>query len=125
MRRALLTILALSAAFCLTAVFAGASVSYRTHISLDTASFTGHRALFTGRLESQHGRCIARRKVKLFDKFQGGGQKLIDTDRSSKNGAWSGYGRFPHLKQLRVRLPKKSLGRHRQCQAESALFDAR
>ena len=48
---------------------------------------------YYGEVRSQRGRCVRGRTVKIFSITENG-RKLIDTDRTSRNGNWFGGGDF-------------------------------
>ena len=49
---------------------------------------------FAGNVHSPRRACIANRKVKMVVHYTDGSTQLLDTDLTSKHGAWSGGGRF-------------------------------
>ena len=72
-----------------------------------------------GLVHSEKPGCIADRKVKLFAYFSEGTSKrgaekvLIDTDRTSQNGAWAGYGDFTGSIGAQATVVKKDIGPRR------------
>ena len=78
---------------------------------------------FVGHLESPRKKCLARRTVKLvLHDGNSGTTKLLDTDRTGKNGAWGVGGNIIGADVAHFRVTRKTIGRHdhrRVCKADS------
>jgi hypothetical protein len=80
---------------------------------------------FGGQVHSPRPACIAGRTVKIEIKFADGSTQHLDTDLTSKHGAWSGGGRLNSMfvfdsgiaKVLRKRIGHRH--DHRICKADS------
>jgi hypothetical protein len=51
-----------------------------------------NHCLYSGFITSPKHKCLAGRTVKMFALFMGGDQKLVDIDKTSKQGAFAGLG---------------------------------
>ena len=70
---------------------------------------------FVGHLTSPKAKCVADRKVKILYGYNGSPDpRLVDTDHSSKEGAFAGDGPTQHagngLVFIRVRVLEKNIG---------------
>jgi hypothetical protein len=61
--------------------------------------------MFAGDLSSLNRRCLADRKMK-FSKKTSSGFKLLDTDRSSANGAWAMKGNLRNNPTVKLQVAK-------------------
>jgi hypothetical protein len=79
----------------------------------DTSGAPGDRVMF-GTVDSPQGKCRSGRTVKVFVRrisAKGGGQlELLDTDRTSRHGAWAVRGNLFGVPSAEIRVPKKNLG---------------
>jgi hypothetical protein len=79
----------------------------------DTSGAPGDRLMF-GTVDSSQGKCRAGRTVKVFVRRiskKGGGQlELLDTDRTSRHGAWAVRGNLFGVPSAEIRVPEKGLG---------------
>lgn len=64
-----------------------------------------------GLVESRREACIANRKVKVFTYGAGATKTLVDTDRTSANGAWSGFGDFTDVDGFGAKVVKRKITR--------------
>ena len=82
--------------------------------------------LFVGGLvTSEKQTCVGQRTVKIF-RLEGSSQSLVDTDKTSKGGAWSGFGGFKGSDGVKAVLTKRNIGRrgHKHiCKGASETFD--
>jgi hypothetical protein len=62
--------------------------------------------VFTGDLKSPRSKCLPRRTVKMF-KQTSSGFKLVDTDLSSKHGAWGTRGNLAGEPPLKFKVTEK------------------
>jgi hypothetical protein len=99
--------LAAIAALILVTGVAAAAKTYATHISVRSVSkFTENsNVMFAGDLSSLNRRCLADRKMK-FSKKTSSGFKLLDTDRSSANGAWAMKGNLRNNPTVKLQVAK-------------------
>jgi hypothetical protein len=79
------------------------------------------RSLIYGHLESPRHKCLPNRKVQIVAHFPSG-NRVLDTDRSSRNGFWEGLGNFIGADSAEAKVVRKRTGRpgHRHvCKADS------
>ena len=106
MRKKILA-LAATAALMLATGVAAAAKTYSTHISVRSVHKfeENSNVLFAGDLHSLNRRCLDERKVK-FSKKTSSGFKLLDTDRSSANGAWAVRGNLRLEPTVKLKVTK-------------------
>lgn len=66
-------------------------------------------AFVGGTVESEKGKCIAGRKVKVFA-LSNGTRELVDVTTTGQNGGWGARGDFSGASGVAVKLPKKNIG---------------
>jgi hypothetical protein len=66
-----------------------------------------NHCLYSGFITSPKNKCLAGRTVKMFALFTGGGQKLVDTDRTSKHGAFAGLGKPSTVSAAKFKVLEK------------------
>ena len=84
------------------------------------------RFLEYGQVHSAKGACRANRRLKMVAHYSDGSHKVLDTGRSSANGAYAMVGDFTDADTGTIRAAKKVLGRrgHRRvCDAASVPAD--
>ena len=127
MNRLCLMTLVAGAMLAFGAVAGAHAPSSATKIVLDHASQQSGENTnlrdFVGHLESPRKKCLARRTVKLvLHDGNSGTTKLLDTDRTGKNGAWGVGGNIIGADVAHFRVTRKTIGRHdhrRVCKADS------
>ena len=65
--------------------------------------------VFTGNLNSPNRRCLPNRRVRMY-KETGSGFKLVDTDRSSRHGAWATRGNLHGQPDLKFTVARRTYG---------------
>jgi hypothetical protein len=95
-------------------VAAVASARVETTIEFrDSSGAPGDRLLF-GTVDSPQGKCRSGRTVKVFVRRlpgKGGGPlELLDTDRTSRHGAWAVRGNLFGVPSAEIRVANKRLG---------------
>jgi hypothetical protein len=122
MKKAIVSLCALSLA--VPAVAAAHDTTFESSVSIDFVEGPPVKRgvsnpLFVGGFVfSKKDACIANRKVKLYvitnipEKRQGPtfDKELVDTDRTSDNGAWAGYGNFVGADGAMAKVVKKDIG---------------
>ena len=99
-----------------------------TFVDFADSNNDGRSDYIIGKVVSPKEKCIAGRTVKIFRRPSGGGDfRLIDADRSSKNGFWSGGG-FEDINAVegKVTVARKIIerpGAQIVCAADSETFD--
>ena len=88
--------------------------------------FTGYpgNALLSGLVESPNTNCVAGRTAKLIVTKPGGERVVVDTTRTSRNGAYGLHGSFNGDDEARVKVTRRNVGRpgHRHiCRSVTAL----
>ena len=111
-RKGILVLAGIAALMLATGVAAAAtraeaSRMSATHISVrSVAKFAENsNVMFAGDLSSLNHRCLAHRKVK-FSKETSSGFKLLDTDRSSANGAFAVKGNLRNKPTVKLEVTK-------------------
>ena len=128
MRRAILGAAFLSVALTFAGGAAAHNTSFETTILLaGTAGFVGDdRVLVIGHLEAERKACLRGRTVELTVQ-RNGETKVLDTDRSSRKGAWATRGAIASGTSPRARVLRKNIGprRHRHiCAGDSVAIKA-
>ena len=102
-RKGILAIAAIAALMLATGVAAAA----KTYISVRSVSKfeENSNVMFAGDLHSLNRRCLDHRKVK-FSKKTSSGFKLLDTDRSSANGAFAVKGNLRNKPTVKLEVTK-------------------
>jgi len=88
----------------------------------------GQSDYIIGKVASPKKKCVSERTVKIFRRPPGGGDfRLVDADRSSKNGFWAGGGYEEiNAQDGKVTIERKVIqraGGRIVCGADSELFD--
>jgi hypothetical protein len=65
--------------------------------------------LYSGFITSKD-KCLANRKVKMFRLLTGGETRLVDTDRTSGNGAFAGIGRPSEVSAAKFKVLREKRG---------------
>lgn len=107
--------LALAAA-SLLAIAIGAAVAHAATVNTtieirDLDTNDPHDATASGVIDSPRAKCLANRKVKFFKNVNNDHFVLLDTDRTSKRGAWSARGDIENafgFPVLKVRVTRKT-----------------
>lgn len=99
-----------------------------TFVDFADSNSDGHSDYIIGKIASPKEKCIAGRTVKIFRRPPGGGEfRLVDTDRSSKNGFWAGGGYEDINAQVgKVTVEREVIqraGGRIVCGADAAAFD--
>jgi hypothetical protein len=88
---------------------AGARQTFETSILPASVETVDTSRLITGTLDSNKGKCLRDRKVKLVTGVSS--VALLDTDRSSENGAWAVQAPIDEFgPTTRVKVAKKRIG---------------
>lgn len=76
-------------------------------------NFTGYpgNALLSGLVESPNTKCVAGRTAKLIVTKPGGDRVVLDTSRTSRNGAYGLHGSFNGDDEARVKVTRRNVGR--------------
>jgi hypothetical protein len=117
MKRLVLTGLTLAAIGLMTSAASAHKASFKTTIEIDgLVGVTVNDYRYYGTVSSPKDRCVPGRTVKIFS-LTPEGSKLIDTDRTSRNGFWFGGGDFTPpgvtgTDGVRVRVARRDIGRH-------------
>jgi hypothetical protein len=128
MKRRILIGFALGALVLVTSPASAHETSFNSTIKIDgLVGVTVNDYRYYGHVRSPKGRCVSGRKVKIFS-LTSEGRKLIDTDRTSRNGFWFGGGDFTPAgvtgtHGVRVRVVRRDIGPrgHRHvCRADAA-----
>ena len=125
MKRVSLGVAAVTAALALAGGAATAhNTSLATTIAIDgNTLFDADHFLFYGHLESSRANCLKGRTVKLLVE-RGGETMALDTDRSSRKGAWAVISSFEAGdSNSRVKVTRKNIGpngHHHVCKSDSA-----
>jgi hypothetical protein len=62
-----------------------------------------------GEVDSPRGKCVRNRTVKIIAEFSQANRLLVDTDRTSTNGFFSGGGDFSGAQAVRMRATSKDI----------------
>ncbi len=90
---------------------AGARQTFETSILPVTVSTVDSVRIVTGLVSSEKNKCVGNRKVKLLVGNPDNGLVLLDTDRSSENGAWAVQAAIDEYFGItRVKLAKADVG---------------
>ena len=127
MKRLCLMTLVAGAMLAFGAVAGAHAPSSATKIVLDHSSQQSGENTnlrdFVGHLESPRKKCLAGRTVKfVLHDGNSGTTKLVDTDRTGKDGAWAVGGNIIGADVAHFRVTRKTIGRHhrrRVCKADS------
>jgi len=98
------------------AAAAGAhTTTYPTGIQISAATSDGGHIIVSGYISSENPKCLGNRLVKLYavEAADGGGETLtlLDTDRTSKHGAWAALADDkPSGGELRAVVTKRNIG---------------
>jgi hypothetical protein len=65
--------------------------------------------LYSGFITSPKHKCLPGRTVKMFALFMGGDQKLVDTDRTSRHGAFAGIGQPSTVSAAKFKVLRKKV----------------
>jgi hypothetical protein len=92
------------------------TTSYSTGIQISAATADDGHIIVSGFVSSENQKCLGNRLVKLYavEPADGGGQTLtlLDTDRTSQDGAWAAMADDkPSGGELRAVVTKKNIGR--------------
>lgn len=99
-----------AAAFALSGGVAAAhETSFATEISITGASGPPSDRVFYGKVQSDHGRCIANRKVKLVAEFGASAKEVVDIDRTSDNGVWATGGDLEGARGEKAKVVEQDL----------------
>jgi hypothetical protein len=83
--------IAVAGVLCAAGLAGAHSQSHPTTVTIRGYTFVEKPNLIYGSLDSDTQKCVAGRKVKIYDSTeQGGPYKLTDTATASESGAWSG-----------------------------------
>ena len=94
MKRGIGPVLAMAVIGLMASPAGAHDTSFNTTIEIeDVIGVTVNDYRYYGEVRSQRGRCVRGRTVKIFSITEDG-RKLIDTDRTSRNGFWFGGGDF-------------------------------
>jgi hypothetical protein len=94
MKRGIGPVLAMAVIWLMASPAGAHDTSFNTTIEIeDVVGVTVNDYRYYGEVRSQRGRCVRGRTVKIFSITEDG-RKLIDTDRTSRNGFWFGGGDF-------------------------------
>jgi hypothetical protein len=116
MRRRILTGLALAAIGLTTSPAFAHNTSFDGTIEIEgLVGVTVNEYRYYGHVSSPKDRCVPGRTVKIIS-LTPQGSKLVDTDRTSRNGFWFGGGDFTPpgvtgTDGVRVRVVRKDIGR--------------
>jgi hypothetical protein len=94
-----------------------------------TGTFVGpgpHRFIEYGQVHSSKAACRADRRLKMTAHYPDGSTKVLDTDRSSANGAYAMVGDFTNADGGTIRAAQKRIGRpgHRRiCDVDTVPVD--
>jgi len=94
-----------------TGLAAAHTTSYNSQIQITgSVGATVQDFQVYGEVHSPKGRCVPNRKVKIFS-ITPNGLKLIDTDRTSRNGFFFGGGNFGNeVNGARVKVVRRDIG---------------
>jgi hypothetical protein len=100
---------------------ASAAKSYPTTVNFRDSDGTASDVLITGDLRT-NVRCRGGRTVKMF-KRTGSSFKLLDVDRTSRNGAWAVRGDLTGLPDVKIKATKSTRKKGAiVCRADSLLL---
>jgi hypothetical protein len=119
MKKAVFSICAL--ALAVPAIASAHDTTYESTVSIDyavepPAKGASETLMVGGRVGSEKEACVANRTVKLYALFnlpEKRGEftkELVDVDRTSRNGAWSGTGNFIGTDGALAKLVRKDIG---------------
>ena len=119
-RQLSLVVLSLAAATLIAGVAAQVAAShtttYPTGIQITTAQSDGGHIIVSGYISAENRKCLPDRLIKLYAvELSGAGGDtltLLDTDRTSREGAWAAMADdYPSGAQIRAVVTKKNIGR--------------
>jgi hypothetical protein len=117
MKRWILIGLTLAAIGTLTSPAFAHNTSFKSKIEIEgLVGVTVNDYRYYGEVSSRNDRCVPGRTVKIFS-LTPEGRKLVDIDRTSRNGFWFGGGDFTPpgvsgTNGVRVRVVPRDIGRH-------------
>ena len=106
---------------------AGARATFETDLDIETSFETAGGSgqfLVAGVLGSEKAKCLAGRRIRLLADFtpmkRGSNAEVLDSARSSQNGAWGVQAAFADFKgaELRVKVLKEDIGKN-TCEADA------
>jgi predicted amidohydrolase len=128
MKRLTISGIALAVGLIAAVGTAAAITHYPTTVDA-TGTFVGpgpNRFIEYGQVHSSKAACRADRRLKMTAHYPNGSTKVLDTDRSSANGAYAMVGDFTNADGGKIRAAQKRIGRpgHRRiCDAGSVPAD--
>lgn len=86
------------------------NTTFQTSVEFQQAYIVGNQNGLAGQVSSPKARCVPNRTVKLVMILQDGSRELVDTARTSDNGAFAGIGDFHLAVDVLAKAPEENIG---------------